>query len=275
MEKHLHGATMQHVNRGEFLGTSVPLPSLDDQRRIAAILDQAEALRAKRRQALAKLDTLTQSLFLEMFGDPIENSRRWDSVAFDSLLEEIESGTSPVCLDRRASGEEWGVLKLGAVTRCVYLARENKALKDTAPNRALEVKSGDVLFSRKNTKDLVAACALVMETPPHLLLPDLIFRFVLKESAPIKKSFLQQLLVMPTKRRAIQSLAGGSAGSMPNISKANLRTVSILTPPMTLQQKFEEATAALGIIKKKIATSAEFEEDLFASLQHRAFRGEL
>ena len=68
MQMHLHGATMQHVNRGEFLGTQIYLPPLPEQRRIAEVLDRAEALRARRRQALAHLDALAESIFLEMFG---------------------------------------------------------------------------------------------------------------------------------------------------------------------------------------------------------------
>lgn len=66
MEKHLHGATMKHVNRNEFLSTTIPLPPLAEQKRIAAILDAADALRAKRRETLAQLDTLLQSTFLDM-----------------------------------------------------------------------------------------------------------------------------------------------------------------------------------------------------------------
>ena len=71
MQRHLHGATMQHVNRGEFLATKLYLPPLAEQRQIAEVLDRAEALRAKRRAALAQLDSLTQSLFLDLFGDSV------------------------------------------------------------------------------------------------------------------------------------------------------------------------------------------------------------
>jgi type I restriction enzyme S subunit len=75
IQKHLHGATMQHVNRGEFLATRLFLPPLAEQRRIAAILEQAEVMQAERRHALAQLDTLTQSLFLDLFGDPRTNPK--------------------------------------------------------------------------------------------------------------------------------------------------------------------------------------------------------
>ena len=64
---------MKRLNRGEFLATTIPLPPLAEQKRIAGILDAADALRAKRREALAQLDTLLQSTFLDMFGDPVTN----------------------------------------------------------------------------------------------------------------------------------------------------------------------------------------------------------
>ena len=73
-----HGATMKHVNRGEFLATTIPLPPLDEQKRIAGILDAADALRGKGREAIAQLDTLLQSTFLDMFGDPVTNPKEWE-----------------------------------------------------------------------------------------------------------------------------------------------------------------------------------------------------
>ncbi len=78
------GAIFKNLTTDQIKDIDVPLPPLSEQKRIAAILDKADELREKRRQALAKLDTLTQSLFLEMFGDPIHNERKW---ALDELGE--------------------------------------------------------------------------------------------------------------------------------------------------------------------------------------------
>jgi type I restriction enzyme S subunit len=78
----------------------VPLPPISEQRRIAEVLDRVEALRAKRCAVLAQLDILTQSIFLDLFGDPATNPRGWTRVPFGELLSKIDSGWSPVCLDR-------------------------------------------------------------------------------------------------------------------------------------------------------------------------------
>jgi type I restriction enzyme S subunit len=270
------GATVKNLNIDLVKDVQVPLPPLSEQRRIADVLDWAEALRAKRRTALAELDSLTQSIFLDMFGDPVVNSKGWPRVQFGDLLVNIDSGWSPNCLDRPATGDEWGVLKLGAVTRCEYNSAENKALPpDIEPDSSLEVKPGDLLFSRKNTYQLVAACALVRETPPRLLMSDLIFRFRLRPEIKVDSDFLHQLLICPTKRREIQKLAGGSAGSMPNISKARLQTALIEVPPLSLQREFADRVTAVEKLKAAQRASLAELDELFASLQQRAFRGEL
>jgi len=273
---HRSGTGQPFIKPSDVKAHRVFLPPIEDQRRIAAILDQADALRTKRREALALLDELQRGIFVDMFGDPVANPKGWERVSFQSLLEEIEGGWSPNCLDRPAAHGEWGVLKLGAVTQCEYREAENKALPpDIEAVPALEVKPGDLLFSRKNTYDLVGACALVGSARPRLLIPDLIFRLRLREGAPIEKRFLHQLLVFPTKRKEIQKLASGSSGSMPNISKGRLSAASIELPPLSLQQEFAKKLDAVAAQKVACLDGLIASNELVASLQHRAFRGEL
>lgn len=254
----------------------IPLPPISEQRRIAAILDKADALRTKRREAIAKLDQLLQSVFLDMFGDPIVNPMNWNSIPFSELLERIESGASPVCQERPVQAGEWGVLKLGAVTRCVYDPSSNKALPaGVRPSVDHEVKAGDLLFTRKNTRDLVAACAYVEETPPGLLMPDLIFRLKLKADAPVCPRYLQALMTWPTKRKEVQALAGGSAGSMPNISKAKLSQLGIEMPPVALQHRYGSFAAAIVRTRRLYKQAEESADACFLSLQAKAFSGAL
>jgi len=153
---------------------------------------------------------------------------------------------------------------------------ENKALPSgIEPRPELEVQRGDLLFTRKNTYDLVAACALVSETPPNLMLPDLVFRFHLVADAEVNSVFLQRLLTHPNKRKEIQRLAGGTSGSMPNISKARLQTAMIELPPIKLQNEYSERVESIKKLKRPFEKSTAELDQLFASLQHRAFRGEL
>lgn len=270
------GSTVGTLTIDRARNLRIALPPLAEQRRIAEILDKADALRAKRRAALAQLDSLTQSIFLDMFGDPVRNNRHWPRVPLGSLVESIDSGWSPLCLARPAAGDEWGVLKLGAVTWCEYDASENKALpSNVAGDPTIEVKAGDILFTRKNTYDLVGACAVVRSTAPRLMMSDLIFRLRLLAGAGINGDFLQQLLTYPSKRREVQKLAGGSAGSMPNISKGRLSRLSIELPSLALQDEFARKVSAVQSARNAQRAAGLAFDALFASLQHRAFRGEL
>jgi len=270
------GATVKGITQENLGKLQIPLPPLAEQKRIAAILDAADALRAKRREALAQLDALLQSTFLSLFGDPVSNPMGWPKTSIENLVDNIDSGWSPTCLDRSATDDEWGVLKLGAVTYCEYRENQTKALPhELTPRPEIEVRKGDLLFTRKNTYDLVAACAYVHETRPKLMLPDLIFRIRLSKSHGTEPTFIWQQLIFPRLRKHIQTFAGGAAGSMPNISKAKLRAIELITPPLPLQQKF--AAIVESIERQKAAQRAHLAEldALFAALQHRAFRGEL
>jgi len=273
-ERRMTGSAGQRrVPESYLADLDIPLLPLEEQKRIAEVLDGVDALRDKRRHAIALLDDLTQSIFLDMFGDPVSNSRGWQRVKLGEVITRIDSGWSPVCLDRPASADEWGVLKLGAVTSCTFKPSENKALPPGTESREQhEVKAGDLLFSRKNTRELVAACALVKETPPRLLMSDLIFRLV---TTGIDRAYLQKLLTYPAKRKKVQELAGGSAGSMPNISKARLLDFEIERPPLDLQQQFAERVEAIEAEKAKHRAHLAKLDELFSSVQSRAFAGTL
>lgn len=270
------GATVHSLQSGFLESLQIPVPPLAEQERIVKLLDEADALRKLRDQADRRTAALLPALFDEHFGNPATNERNWPQARLAELLSEIDSGWSPVCQDRPVTGNEWGILKLGAVTFGEYRSQENKALiPATEPRPETEVKSGDLLFARKNTHEHVAATAYVWETPSRLLLPDLIFRLQLKPEVPIHPIYLWRVLADADKRREVQSLASGAAGSMPNISKARLLTVSIPVPPLPLQHAFALRVAEIRELEAAQAASRRRLDALFASLLHRAFAGEL
>ena len=271
-----YGGGQPNISVTDLKNIKIPLPPLEEQIKIATLLSKVESLIAKRKKSIADLDELLKSTFLEMFGDPIRNEMGWAKEKFDDLLEKIDSGWSPKCEPVPSSLDEWGVLKLGAVTTCIYTETENKALlPGTQPKKNLEICTGDLLFSRKNTYELVAACAYVFKTRPRLLLPDLIFRFVLKKEAKVNPIFLWKLLTNDTQRKAIQSLAGGAAGSMPNISKTKLKTITLPIPPERLQKQFAAIVEKVETLKEKYQNSLKDLETLYGALSQKAFKGEL
>ena len=252
----------------------IPLPPLDEQRRIAAILDKADAVRRKRKEAIALTEDLLRSAFLEMFGDPVTNPKGWNTTTLGKVLVDIESGWSPKCDPREAEKEEWGVLKLGAVTYGEYNESEHKTLlPEHTPRPDIEVQQGDLLFSRKNTYELVGASAYVYQTRPKLMLPDLIFRLCCKAEAD--SVYIWQTLSQKTVRSQLTRLASGSSGSMPNISKSRLRTLTIPVPPLSLQQEYRSVAHGLWMNRQRQEKNCELIENLFNALLQRAFRGDL
>lgn len=275
LEEGFKGAGLKHISKSFIQEIEIPLPPLPIQKHIAEILDAAYALKHKDQQLLNKYNELAQAIFIDMFGDPVKNEKGWQRVLFKEILEKIESGWSPVCSDKSASKDEWGVLKLGAITKCVYNENENKALlKCEKPRESIEVKNGDLLFSRKNTYELVAACALVQKTRPHLMLSDLIFRFKLKQESIVSPIYLHGLLTHISKRSNIQSLAGGAAGSMPNISKEKLMGIEIELPPYELQKKYALIIETINNSHENAKESYLKTNQLFETLIQKAFTGE-
>jgi len=146
---------------------------------------------------------------------------------------------------------------------------------ESVPDGKLEVRVGDLLFTRKNTPELVGACAYVRETQSRLMIPDLIFRFKFLPGAPVEPQYIHGLFTNQSKRSRIQALAGGSASSMSNISKSKLLSLPVELPPVDLQTKYVQRIEQIAAMKQQQSAHLARLDTLFASIQSRAFRGEL
>jgi len=201
-------------------------------------------------------------------------------VSLHTLIDDIENGWSPQCESCPATGDEWGVLKVGAVSFGTFDSRENKALPALLePKPDYEIKSGDFLMSRANTTELVGACALVKESPPRLMLCDKIFRFIFKPDSPVLPSFLDHVLKSPALREQIELGATGTSPTMKNISKAKI--LSLQLPVMdTGQQRrivayLDELQAKVDCVKALQAQTQAELDALLPSILDKAFKGEL
>jgi len=270
------GATVGGISRGFATKTRIPLPPLAEQLRIAELLDRAEALRAKRRAALAQLDALTQSLFLDLFGDPMINERKWPVCAVNDFVAGFESGKSIVADDEDDTTSPYRVLKVSAVTSLEFRPQQSKAMPpDYEPPESHFVRAGDLLFSRANTAELIGATAYVSTTPSNLLLPDKLWRFVWHDEPKTNPHFVRFLFQQPKFRREITQRASGTSGSMKNISQDKVLTIKVGLPPLAQQREFARRVTAVEKLKTAQRASLTELDALFATLQHRAFRGEL
>ena len=210
--------TVKHLSARELSTIEFTMPEYEKQRKIADILVSIENIIEKKKQELEQLDTFVKSRFVELFGDPIKNPKGWEVVKLSECLERIDNGKSFTCDSNAREGVFPAILKLSAATYGDYRPYENKALLDEKQFvESVEVHRGDLLFTRKNTPDLVGMAAYVFETPEKLMMPDLIFRLVTNER--MTPTFLWQLINNREFRPAIQGISGGSAKSMSNISK--------------------------------------------------------
>ncbi len=250
-------------------------PVASEQRRIAAELDRADALARKRREALALTDDLLRATFLEIFGDPIANPRRWATEPLGTHIS-ATPGWSASGEARPATERERGVLKVSAVTSGWYRPEENKAVDEGDLNgRSLVVpRRGDLLFSRANTRELVAAVCLVDEALPNVFLPDKLWRVDLT-TGQLRPEYLRYLLSHSRIRERIAATASGSSGSMLNVSQEKVLAQTVPVPPLDQQNQFARFVWKTYEHHGKMLRALDESERLFASLQHRAFQGEL
>ena len=270
------GVGLKHVTRGIVEDLEIPLPPLSEQSRIAEVLDRAEAVRAKRRAALAQLDTLTQSIFLSLFGDPIINSKGWPIRLVSEYVAEFQGGRSIEAESDDGVTTRNRVLKVSAVTEMKYVSRESKPVPDSYnPPDEHFVRAGDLLFSRANTTELVGAVAYVHDTPRNVLLPDKLWRFVWRKPVLADPLFVWSLFQTAALRREIARRATGTSGSMKNISQEKVLGISTILPPLPLQREFSKRLMSVENLKTVHQYSLSRLDFLFTSLQHRAFRGDL
>lgn len=231
------GSTFKAISRKVLEEIKVPDIELKKQTELAGSLEKVYSVIQLRKQQLEELDILIKARFVEMFGDPIQNEKGWDIVTFKDCLNSIENGKSFICEANVRTGNNPAILKLSAVTYGVYNPDENKAIINSEDFvEAAAVHSGDLLFTRKNTPELVGMAAYVSETPEKLMMPDLVFR--LNTNNNCNKIFLWQLINHDRFRGKIKKIASGSAKSMSNISKERLGALEMYLPPMDLQNEF-------------------------------------
>lgn len=260
------GVGLKHVTRRVVEDLEIPLPSLAEQRRIADVLARAEVLRAKRRAALAQLDRLAKSIFLNLFGDPATNPMGWEVNPFGVEIGSVRYGTGspPTYIEEGVPFIRATNVKEGTIS--------SKDLKRISPQdaRRLEkckVRFGNLIVVRSgvNTGDCAmvpreydGACAafdLIVELSPS----NAVFYNFLINSAYGKQH------LAPLTRRAAQ----------PHLNAAQLQALAFIAPPLPLREEFVCRVAAMEKLKTVYRASLADLDALFATLQYRALRGEL
>lgn len=262
------------VGREALLSLRFPVPPLSDQRRIAEVLDRAEALRAKRRAALAQLDSLTQAIFIEMFGDPVTNPKGWpDSKPLGEIADIVSGVTKGRNLEGKATRTVPYLAVLNVQDRALNLSvvKNIEATEDEIGRYRL--KRNDLLLTEGGDPDKLGRGTLWGDELAECIHQNHVFRVRLK-TADVNPLFLNWLVGSQRGKRYFLKSAKQTTG-IASINMTQLRGFPLLIPPRPLQDKFARNVAAAEKLKAAHRSSLAQLDSLFASLQHRAFRGEL
>jgi type I restriction enzyme S subunit len=269
-------ARRRSLKKSDFVSLSIPFPSKPEQIKIEKILTSVNHLILKRHESLTKLDAFIKSSFIQLFGNPVINDKSWDMSSCLLLIPKILSGTSygGENIDT-LSEDELGVLRISAITSGNFKPSEFKAVKKSViTKKLLFVNKNDLLFSRANTRELVAACAVVDKDYDNLFLPDKLWKLELNKEL-VKTQFVNHLLKNESFRNTVRKLASGGHTSMLNISMKKFQSLDLIVPNMDVQEKFCAIVEKVESLKKKYQSNLQNLENLYSSLSQKAFKGEL
>jgi type I restriction enzyme S subunit len=202
----------------------------------------------------------------------------WVATRFGSLAANIEAGSSPQCEGRPKTKDEWGVLKISAVSWDEFDPDENKALPaNVEPRTEYEVQNGDFIMSRANTAELVAKSVVTNNPPPRLLLNDKTLRVHFTEYTD--KRFLNMVNNSSVSRAYYAKAASGTSSSMKNISREGVSMLPIALPPLAEQQrivaKVDELMRWCDALESRLSAAQTTATHLLDATLDRALKGEL
>lgn len=266
--KNSGGANIKNIRKSELDSVEIPLPKdIDEQKRIAAILDKADAIRRKREQALALADDFLRSVFLDMFGDPVLNNKKFPDGSVADFEEFITSGSRGWAKYYSDSGDIF--LRIGNVGRGKLklddLVRVDAP--DTAEAKRTRVRSEDVLLS------ITADLGRTAVVPKELEGAHINQHLAILRLRGISPHYVSAYLSSTGGQRQFKQL--DKVGVKSGLNFNDLRSLRILVPSKEMQLKFEHTIQKTETIRLQLLSSLCEANLLFASLSQRAFRGEL
>lgn len=264
------GGAQPNINQGIVKNLKVPIPSLTIQDQTIDLLDRADGIRKNRLTAIDLIETLKKSIFVEIFGDPARNPKGWKWGTIRDLVSEVKYGTSSKA-DSLVG--EYPILRMNNITYSGEMDFNELKYIDLDPDDTEKylVKDGDLLFNRTNSKELVGKTAVFRGSKPMAYAGYLI-RVRTNEYA--NEDFLVGFLNSSFGKTTLFNMCKSIVG-MANINAQELQDIKIYRPPIELQNEYRNRISRMLEFREKLYSSLVKTEQLFASLQNRAFRGEL
>jgi type I restriction enzyme S subunit len=254
------------LNQKKLRILQIPLPPLETQKKNAEILDKADELRQNVKKILEKYDRLAQSVFLEMFGDPIKNPLNWETENLGSLSE-IRRGASPRPIADFVGGNmPWIKISDGTKGDDIYIESTKESITETGALKSVILEPGSLIFANCGVS-LGFARILKIKGCIH----DGWLSFEDINEGKLNKMYLLKLLNSISNYFRLIA----PEGTQPNLNTGIMKQFPVPKPPIGAQNKFENIVLELNTQKKLTQISIQKSEDLFQSLLQRAFRGEL
>lgn len=262
------GASYPAVSDSIIKDELIPLPSIATQKKIAAILDKADALRKKDQQQLAKYDELLQSVFYDMFGDPVKNEKGWETKKLSDMIEFMTSGSRGWARFYQTTGDIF--LRINNVKK--NFLKLDDVIYVNAPKGAeaerTKVKVNDILLSI--TADLGRTAVIPDGFPTAYINQHLA---LIRLHGNYNSFYVSQYI--SSKGGHVQLMKSNKGGVKAGLNFNDIKELKIPLPPIALQNSFFSVAQNIQTQKEILKQQAEQSENLFQSLLQRAFKGEL
>jgi type I restriction enzyme S subunit len=259
----INDAAYPSIRLPDIAALKIPLPPLAEQRRIAAVLDKADAIRRKRRESLRLLDEFLRSAFLEMFGDPVRNDRGWEARRLGELAT-IRRGASPRPIERYLGGTiPWIKISDATASSDLYIHGTAEAVTEAGAARSVRLEPGAIVVANSGVS-LGFARILRIAGCIH----DGWLSIEMRGDHLNKVFFVSFINAITTCLRAM-----APTGTQPNLNTGIMQNLRVPLPPHSLQDRFAQLTEATQGAAMRIRSAIQASEDFFESLAQQAFRG--
>lgn len=263
-----NGSTFSAITQKDLRAIEIPLPPLAEQQRIAAILDKADALRAQRRAALAKLDTLLQATFLHLFGDPVTNPMGWEVKLFDEVC---ESRLGKMLDAKQQTGKHLRPYLRNANVQWDSFELDDLLEMDFDENdrEKFRLESGDLLICEGGEVGRSAIWRGQLE--------DCYYQKALHKARVNPKlatpEYLLYYMWLMAKNHGLKDHT--TSVTIAHLTGVKLKRLPVPLPSLEKQQQFTNLYENTNALKENLMCGQNELDNLFHTLQQRAFNGEL
>ena len=265
-----NGATFKEVSKAVVENFEIPLPPFEEQKRIARILDKSDSIRQKREQAIQQADNFLRTIFLDMFGDPVENPKGWKVKPLISLVVGKLQNGAYFPKDKYSKDGVEMVHMADAFYDVIQRGNLKRVRANDVDIKKYSLTHEDLMISRRSLNyEGAAKPSLIPQSDEPLIFESSMIRLT-PDKKQIDKLFLFHYLTNPlVKDHFIRKFVTGA--TIKGINQKNLEQVRILVPPMELQKKFSDIVNMLETYKSKLSGSENSSIKLFTALSQRAF----